>query len=43
MPEDVLSTMYSSLGVDQNVEFMNEAQRPLKILNSGEPIRELVG
>jgi hypothetical protein len=42
-PEDVLSTMYYTLGVDQNVEFMNEAQRPLKILNSGEPIRELVG
>jgi hypothetical protein len=42
-PEDVLSTMYSVLGVDQNVEYLNEAQRPLKILNSGEPIRELVG
>jgi uncharacterized protein (DUF1501 family) len=42
-PEDVLSTMYSVLGIDQNLEFMNEAQRPLKILNSGEPIKELVG
>jgi hypothetical protein len=42
-PEDVLSTMYNVLGIDQNVEFMNEAQRPLKILNSGSPITELVG
>jgi hypothetical protein len=42
-PEDVLSTMYSVLGIDQNHEFLNEAQRPLKILNSGEPIKELVG
>jgi uncharacterized protein (DUF1501 family) len=42
-PEDVLSTMYSVLGIDQNQEFLNEAQRPLKILNSGEPIAELVG
>jgi hypothetical protein len=42
-PEDVLSTMYSVMGIDQNVEFLNEAQRPLKILNSGEPIKELVG
>jgi hypothetical protein len=42
-PEDVLSTMYDVLGIDQNVEFMNEAQRPLKILNSGSPIKELVG
>ena len=42
LPEDVMSTMYSVLGIDQNHEFVNEAQRPLKILNSGEPIKELV-
>lgn len=42
-PEDVMSTMYDVLGIDQNQEFLNEAQRPLKILNSGEPIKELVG
>jgi hypothetical protein len=42
-PEDVLATMYSHLGIDRDHEFLNEAQRPLKILNSGEPIRELVG
>ena len=27
----------------RNIEFLNEAQRPFKILNSGEPIKELVG
>jgi hypothetical protein len=42
-PEDVLSTMYHVLGIDQTIEYMNEAQRPVKILNSGSPIRELVG
>jgi hypothetical protein len=42
-PEDILSTMYRVLGIDQNREYHNEAQRPLKILNNGEPIRELVG
>lgn len=42
-PEDVLSTMYDVLGIDQNVEFLNEASRPLKILNGGSPIKELVG
>jgi hypothetical protein len=42
-PEDVLATMYNVLGIDQNHEFLNEAQRPLKILNSGKPIRELLG
>jgi hypothetical protein len=42
-PEDVLATMYRVLGVDQNIEYLNEAQRPVKVLNAGEPIRELVG
>ena len=42
-PEDVLSTMYHVLGIDQNKEYYNEAQRPVKILNTGEPIKELVG
>lgn len=42
-PEDVLSTMYHVLGVDQEVAYENEAQRPVKVLNSGTPIRELVG
>jgi len=42
-PEDVLATMYNYLGIDQNIDYENEAQRPVKILNSGTPIRELVG
>ena len=42
-PEDVLATMYAHLGIDGEHEFLNEAQRPLKILNGGTPIRELVG
>ncbi len=42
-PEDVLSTMYKVLGIDQNIAYENEAQRPVKILNSGTPIKELVG
>jgi uncharacterized protein (DUF1501 family) len=42
-PEDVLSTMYRFLGIDQNIDYENEAQRPVKILNSGTPIRELIG
>ncbi len=42
-PEDVISTVYHVLGVDQNIEYMNDAKRPVKILNDGTPIRELVG
>ena len=42
-PEDILSTMYHVLGIDQNREYLNEAQRPIRILGTGTPIRELVG
>lgn len=41
-PEDVISTVYHVLGVDQNIEYMNDAKRPVKILNNGTPIRELL-
>jgi hypothetical protein len=41
-PEDVLATVYHHLGIDTEQEFLNEAQRPLRILNGGEPIRELL-
>lgn len=41
-PEDVLSTMYHVLGIDQEVEFLNDASRPLKVLNHGTPIPELL-
>jgi uncharacterized protein (DUF1501 family) len=42
-PEDVLATMYQVLGIDPNIEYHNDAQRPIKILNGGTPVRELVG
>ena len=35
--------MYHVLGIDYSHEFYDEAQRPLPILNEGEPIKELVG
>ncbi len=42
-PGCVLSTMYHVLGVDYRQVFHDQAQRPLPILNEGEPIKELVG
>lgn len=42
-PGCVLSTMYTVLGIDHKHVFFDQAQRPLPILNEGEPIRELVG
>jgi hypothetical protein len=42
-PEDILSTMYHVLGIDQEKEYYNDAERPIKILGTGSPIKELVG
>ena len=42
-PGCVLSTIYHVLGIDHHQAFLDDAQRPLQILNEGEPIRELVG
>jgi Protein of unknown function (DUF1501) len=42
-PGCVLSTMYQALGIDHKHVFYDQANRPLPILNEGEPIEELVG
>jgi uncharacterized protein (DUF1501 family) len=41
-PGCVLATMYHALDIDYKHAFYDEAQRPLPILNEGEPIEELV-
>jgi hypothetical protein len=41
-PRDLLATVYRHLGVDHKHEFKDRAGRPVPILDSGEPIRELV-
>jgi len=43
-PEDVAATVYHHLGVDaRQVSFLDRAQRPLYLVEKGEPIHELVG
>jgi hypothetical protein len=42
-PGCVLSTMYHVLGIDHHHVFYEQAQRPLPILNEGEPIKDLIG
>jgi hypothetical protein len=42
-PGCVLSTMYHALGIDHKHVFYDQAQRPMPVLNEGEPISELVG
>lgn len=41
--QDVLATIYHTLGIDTREEFFNAAGRPIPILSTGEPVRELVG
>ncbi len=42
-PGCVLSTMYHVLGIDYKHVFHDQGNRPLPILNEGEPIADLVG
>lgn len=41
MPQDVLATMYGHLGIDVEKQYLNAAGRPITVLPSGSPIREL--
>jgi uncharacterized protein DUF1501 len=41
-PEDVIQTAYKVLGINTRHEFLNEAGRPMPILNTGHPIDELI-
>src|SRR5262249_16762426 len=41
-PNDVLATVYHALGIDAAVEVPDQGGRPVRLLTSGEPIRELV-
>jgi hypothetical protein len=41
-PQDVLATMYGQLGISREKTFNNEADRPVEILNYGEPIKEII-
>lgn len=40
--QDLLATMYHLLGIDYRKSYLNEANRPVQILNYGEPIREIL-
>ncbi len=40
--QDVLATMYHLVGVDFTKSYKNEADRPVPILNVGEPIKEIL-
>lgn len=41
-PQDLMATVYRHLGIDPNQTFTDFAGRPVPILHSGSPIRELI-
>ena len=42
-PGDVLATVYRVLGIDPESELPDAFGRPIKLMQTGEPIRELLG
>jgi hypothetical protein len=43
-PQDVLATVYHHLGIDaQRVTFPDGLGRPIHLIETGQPIRELIG
>ncbi|HZN32822.1 MAG TPA: DUF1501 domain-containing protein, partial [Pirellulaceae bacterium] len=40
--QDVYATMYHLLGIDYTKSYQNEANRPVQIINYGEPIAEIL-
>lgn len=40
--QDVLATLYHQLGIDHHKAYFNEANRPVEILNYGQPIQEIL-
>jgi hypothetical protein len=40
--QDVLATVYHQLGINTHKAFLNEAHRPVEILNYGSPIQEIL-
>jgi hypothetical protein len=41
-PQDILATMYHVLGIDYRHTFYDAGQRPVRVLNEGNPIEELI-
>ena len=40
-PQDLTATVFDVLGIDRHIQFVNQAGRPVYMIESGQPIREL--
>ena len=41
-PADVLATIYHVLGIDLHTSFIDNTGRPIPLVDSGSPIKELI-
>lgn len=41
-PQDLLATVFHVLGIDRQIQFVNQAGRPVYMIEGGQPIAELV-
>ncbi len=41
-PQDLMATVFHVLGIDGRVQFVNQAGRPVYMIEDGKPIEELV-
>ncbi|HQU43945.1 MAG TPA: DUF1501 domain-containing protein, partial [Pirellulales bacterium] len=41
-PQDLMATVFHVLGIDRHVQFVNQAGRPVYMIESGQPIAELL-
>ncbi|MCH8829550.1 MAG: DUF1501 domain-containing protein, partial [Planctomycetes bacterium] len=42
-PQDLMATIFAVLGIDRATQFFNQSGRPVSMIETGKPIRELVG
>jgi len=41
-PQDLMATIFHVLGIDPNVQFVNQGGRPVFMVEEGKPIKELI-
>jgi hypothetical protein len=41
-PQDLMATVFHVLGIERRVQFVNQAGRPVYMVEEGRPIEELV-
>jgi len=41
-PQDLMATVFDVLGIDRQLQFVNQAGRPVYLIEDGQPISELI-